>query len=410
MHTAIAPAIAPHPPGGTDEAPSSPATVVLVHERYREAGGEDRVFADEAALLRAHGHRVVTFQADNREIDGMSPAALARDTLWNADAYHRLRARIRAEGATVVHIHNTFPLLSPAVYRAARDEGAAVVQTLHNYRLLCPNALLFHDGSPCERCVGRAFAWPGVLRGCYRGSRGVTAAVAGMVAVHRKLGTWTRDVDAYVALSEFARRKFVEGGLPEEKLFVRPNYLLDDPGVGAHRGGFALYAGRLSAEKGIGTLMRAWAELDGRMPLKVVGSGPMEALVTAGIPGVEWLGPRPHDEVLRLMRDASLLVFPSECYENSPLALVEAFATGLPVLAADGGVAGEMVRTHAAGLVFTPGDADALAVLAERMLEAEAGRRRMGLSARAAFEREYTADRAYARLMEIWAVMAGRSS
>lgn len=387
-----------------DEAPSSRATVLLVHERYREAGGEDRVFADEAALLRAHGHRVVTFEADNREIDGMSAAALARATVWNGDAYRRLRARVRAEGATVVHFHNTFPLLSPAVYRAAPDEGAAVVQTLHNYRLLCPNALLFHGGSPCERCVGRAFAWPGVVRGCYRDRRVVTAAAAGMVAIHRALGTWTREVDAYVALSEFARRKFVAGGLPEEKLFVRPNYLADDPGMGEHRGGFALYAGRLSAEKGIGTLMRAWTALDGRVPLKVVGGGPMEALVTAGIPGVEWLGPRPHHEVLRLMQDASLLVFPSECYENFPLALVEAFAVGLPVLAADGGVAGELVRSHAAGLTFAPGDADALAAAAVRMWLEDEKRPEMGLSARDAFEREYTAEHAYERLMGIYAV------
>ena len=254
-----------------------------------------------------------------------------------------------------------------------------------------------------RRCVGRAFAWPGVLHGCYRGSRVVTAAAAGMVGVHRALGTWTRDVDAYVALSDFARRRFVAGGLPEEKLFVRPNYLLDDPGVGAHRGGFALYAGRLSAEKGIGTLMEAWTRLGGRAPLKVVGSGPMAAAVAAGIPGVEWLGPRPHDEVLRLMRDAALLVFPSACYENFPLALVEAFATGLPVAAADGGVAGALVRAHAAGLTFTPGDADALAAAVVRMWLDDDGCAAMGRSARAAFEGEYTADRAYERLTKIYA-------
>ncbi|HEU0299321.1 MAG TPA: glycosyltransferase, partial [Longimicrobium sp.] len=371
MHTAVALPGARTPGRRAHDADPRLATVVLVHERYREAGGEDRVFADEEALLRAHGHRVATFTADNREIEGMSPVALSRATVWNGDAYRRLRARIRAEGAGVVHVHNTFPLLSPAVYHAARDEGAAVVQTLHNYRLICPNALLFHAGAPCERCVGRAVAWPGVVRGCYRESRLATAASAGMAAIHRARGTWTRDVDAYIALSEFARRKFIAGGLPQEKLFVRPNYLADDPGVGGHRGGFALFVGRLSAEKGVGTLMRAWAELDGRLPLKVVGSGPLEALVTAGIPGVEWLGPRPRGEVLRLMRDAALLVFPSECYENFPLALVEAFATGLPVLAAGRGAAGELVRAHAAGLTFPRGEADTLASLAESLLDAD---------------------------------------
>lgn len=379
-----------------------PAGVVLVHERYRQPGGEDRVVDDEAELLRARGHRVVTVTADNRDVGGMSRLALAADTIWNRDAYRRLRAVLRAERPDVVHVHNTFPLLSPAVYRAARREGATVVQTLHNYRLLCPNALLFRDGSPCEACVGRAFPWPGVLRGCYRDSRAATAAAGAMAAAHRALGTWTRDVDAYVALSELARRRFVAGGLPEEKIFVRPNYLLEDPGIGAHEGAFALYAGRLSAEKGIGTLMRAWAMLDGRVPLKVVGGGPLEAEVAAGVPGVEWLGPRPHDEVLRLMREAALLVFPSECYESFPLALVEAFATALPVLAADVGAAGELVRAHAAGLPFPPGDARALAAAAARLLADEPTRREMGTAGRVAYECEYTAERAYDRLMAIY--------
>ena len=376
-------------------------SVVLVHERYREPGGEDRVVADEAELLRSRGHRVVTVTADNRDVEGMPPLALARATLWNGEAYRRLRAVLRAERPSVVHFHNTFPLLSPAVYRAARREEAAVVQTLHNYRLLCPNALLFHDGSPCEACVGRAFPWPGVARGCYRGSRLETAAAGGMVALHRKLGTWTEAVDAYVALSELARKKFVAGGLPKAKLFVRPNYLADDPGAGAHDGGFALYVGRLSAEKGIGTLMRAWASLGGGFPLKVVGGGPLEGEV-AGVAGVEWLGVRSRDEVLRLMREAALLVFPSECYENFPVTLVEAFAAGLPVLAAAVGVAGDVVRAQAAGLAFRAGDPADLAATAARMLLNDEWRRGVERAARAAYERDYTAERAYERLMAVY--------
>jgi glycosyltransferase involved in cell wall biosynthesis len=376
-------------------------SVVLVHERYQQPGGEDRVVADEAELLRSRGHRVVTVTADNRDVGEMSPAALAKATLWNGEAYRRLRAVLRAERPSVVHFHNTFPLLSPAVYRAARREGALVAQTLHNYRLLCPNALLFHDGSPCEACVGRAFPWPAVAHACYRDSRLATAAVGTMVAVHRALGTWARDVDAYVALSELARKKFVAGGLPKAKLFVRPNYLADDPGAGAHGGGFALFVGRLSAEKGIGTLMRGWASLGGSFPLKVVGDGPLEGEV-AGVAGVEWLGVRSRDEVLRLMREAALLVFPSECYENFPVTLVEAFATGLPVLAASGGVAGDVVRAQAAGLAFRAGDPADLAATAARMLLNHEWRRGVERAARAAYERDYTAERAYERLMAVY--------
>lgn len=384
-----------------------PATVVMVHEHYREAGGEDRAFAAEMDLLRSRGHRVISFTADNHAVEAMSGPALARATLWNRDAHRRMAAVVGAERPAVVHCHNTFPLLSPAVYSAARRGGAAVVQTLHNYRLICPNALLFRSGRPCAECVGRRVPWPGILRGCYRGSRVQTAAAGGMVALHRARGTWANDVDAYVALSRFSAGRFRAGGLPADRLFTRPNFLAEDPGAGGHRGGFALYAGRISAEKGIETLLRGWTALGGRVPLKVVGSGPLEGRMQ-GVPGVEWLGARPHQEVLRLMRDAALLVFPSECYENFPLALAEAFGTGLAVVAGDRGAAGELVREHGAGVVFAPGDAGALAAAVERTLADAGARERMGAAGRAAYERHYTADRAYERLLEIYAAAVAR--
>lgn len=375
-------------------------SVVVVHDYYRQPGGEDRVFEAEVALLRARGHRVSTFTADNREVEAIGAAATARRAVWNADAGRELGRLLRFERPDVVHVHNTFPLLSASVYRAAAHAGAAVVQTLHNFRLVCPNALLFDGGAPCERCVGRMLAWPGIVRGCYHDSRAPTAGVALGSAVHRCAGR--HHVDLYLALSDFSRARFIAGGLPAERIVVRPNFLPADPGPGAHQGGFALYAGRLSAEKGVATLLRAWETIGTRLPLKIAGSGPLEALRNRGSGGVEWLGAVSPGEVLRLMGDARLLVFPSECYENFPLTLAEAFATGLPVIAADGGAAASLVHRHGAGSTYRRGDASALVRAVDSVLAHPGVLEAMGAHARAAFLAHYTAGRGYASLISAY--------
>ena len=164
--------------------------VAVIHNRYQQPGGEDGVFAGETDLLERQGHEVVRYVLDNQAIDGMGRLALARATVWNGDAYAGLRRLFASYRPDVAHFHNTFPLVSPAGYYAARREGVAVVQTLHNFRLACPNALFFRDGHVCEDCSGKAVAWPGVLHACYRGSRAASGMTAAMLAVHRALGTW----------------------------------------------------------------------------------------------------------------------------------------------------------------------------------------------------------------------------
>jgi glycosyltransferase involved in cell wall biosynthesis len=301
----------------------------------------------------------------------------------------------------VVHFHNTFPLLSPACYDAARKQGAAVVQTLHNYRLLCPGALLERDSDPCESCVGRRLAWPGILHGCYRASRAATAALAGMTALHRAAGTWNRAVDVYVALTRFARARFVEGGLPAAKIVVKPNFVWPDPGAGAGSGGYALFAGRMSQEKGLETLAAAWKLLDGVPLLKAAGDGPLVGTLT-GVRGIELLGRRAREDVLGLMREASFLVFPSLCYEGLPMAILEAFACGLPVIASRLGAMAEVVEDGRTGLLFRPGDAGELASTIEWAVTHPAELGRMRREARAEFEGRYTAGLNHRALIEIY--------
>jgi len=278
-----------------------------------------------------------------------------------------------------------------------------VIQTLHNYRLLCPNAILYRDGGVCEDCLGR-LPWPGVMRGCYRGSRAQTVVVAAMLAVHRWLKTWLEKVDIYIALTEFARRKFIEGALPAEKVVVKPNFVHPDPGVRDGSGNYAIFVGRLSREKGVLTLLAAW-ELLKDIPLKIAGDGPLVEDVrrrSQMLGGVEVLGRRDHKDVIGLLKGARFLVFPSEWYECFPVTFVEAFACGVPVIASRLGAMAEIVEDGRTGLHFTPGDPDDLAARVVYAWSHPERMREMGREARAEYEAKYTAERNYQMLMDIY--------
>jgi glycosyltransferase involved in cell wall biosynthesis len=379
--------------------------VLAVHNRYQQPGGEDQVFLAETALLESYSHRVVRYTTHNDRVAEMNHVALAVNTLWNSSIYQELRTLIRQEQPDVAHFHNTFPLVSPAGYYAAKAEGVPVVQTLHNYRLLCPNALFFRDGGVCEDCMGKAITWPGVVHKCYRGSRAASALVTAMLTTHRALRTWTEMVDVYVALTEFARRKFIEGGLPAGKIIVKPNFVYPDPGPGEGCGGYALYLGRLSPEKGVGTLLAAWEHLDRRIPLKVVGDGPLrEQAVEAAnrYPCVEYLGYRPAEEVHVLLKEASMLVFPSEWYEGFSRVVAESFATATPIIAADLGMAAELVEHGHTGLRFRPGDPEDLAVQVGRFFSHPEEHTRMRREVRAEYEAKYSAQSNYQMLLGIY--------
>lgn len=379
--------------------------VLMIHNRYQQPGGEDEVFLAEASLLESYAHRVVRYSTHNDRVAEMNRLALAGNTLWNSSTYQELRALIRQERPRVAHFHNIFPLISPAGYYAAKAEGVPVIQTLHNYRLLCPNAQFFRDGRVCEDCMGKVIPWPGVVHKCYRGSRAASAVVTAMLATHRASHTWTEMVDMYVVLTDFARRKFIEGGLPARKLTIKPNFVYPDPGPGEGRGGYALFVGRLSPEKGIGTLLAAWERLKEQIPLKVVGDGPLAELVASAAsrcPYLEYLGYRSAEEVHGLLKEASVLIFPSEWYETFGRVAAEAFATATPVIAADIGAVAELVEHGRTGLRFRLGDPEDLAAQVGWFLSHPEEHSRLRSEARAEFEAKYTAERNYQTLMKIY--------
>jgi glycosyltransferase involved in cell wall biosynthesis len=377
--------------------------ILVLHTHYQQPGGEDHCFAAETTLLRDHGHDVLPLIFQNLDMISMSDWRQARTALWNQKAYRRTRATIRNQRPHILHIHNTFPLASPGVLHAARAEGVPVVMTLHNYRLLCVSGLFFRGGKPCERCLGR-LPWQGAVYGCYRDSQLASTVVAGMLALHRSLSTW-HHVDAYIALTEFARQKFLEAGFPSEKVAVKPNFIHRDPGFGDGRGGYALFVGRLSAEKGIATLLAAWSLLGRPVPLKIVGDGPLRAEVERTSKksiDVEYLGSKNPEDVSILMSGAAFLVFPSNCYETFGRVAMEAFASGTPVLAANIGAIGEITDNGRTGLHFSPGDPSDLAAKVDWLLSHPEELAHMRKKARREYEFKYTAERNYEMLMGIY--------
>jgi FkbM family methyltransferase len=382
--------------------------IMLVHNQYQQPGGEDVVFEQERRLLEHAGHHVLSYQRSNVEIDavGAGRINLVKNLVWATDTHREFTGLLAREKPQLVHIHNTFAVVSPSVYLACEQANIPVVQTLHNYRLICPAATLFRDGHVCEECVEQSL-WQGVRHGCYRDSRLATGSVALMLAVHRNRHTWDQKVHGYIALTEFARTKFVEGGLPAEKLFVKSNFVYPDPGAGFWAGKYAVFAGRLSAEKGVSTLLKAWARLGHGIQLLIIGDGPEREKLELqaaelGLTQVLFLGRLTRAETISRMKDASCLVVTSECYENFPLTIAEAFACGIPVICSRLGAMQEIVEDGRSGLYFTAGDADDLAGKVEWAWAHPDRMKTMGREARQEYEKKYTAERNYEMLADIY--------
>lgn len=400
-----------------------PPSVLVVHERYRQAGGEDAVVEAECRLLTERGYRVERLTIDNERIDERAgkraQLRLAAGTVWSfaaANVVRRLIARTRPD---IMHVHNFLPLLSPSILAAAHEAGVGVVQTLHNYRLVCPVATLFRDGRPCEDCVGRSVAWPAVLHACYRSSKLASGVVATMLATNRARGTWSRDVDVYVAVSAFIRGRMIAGGLPKDRIIVKGNFVgsrrdpIGDGSSDDRRPSAAgmLFVGRLTTEKGADLLLETWRRHDNLPPLEIVGDGPLATQISddaAQMPRVQVAGLLDRAAVRERMDTARALVFPSRWYEGQPVTILEAFAAGLPVIAPNIGSIPELVDDGRTGLLFAPGDPDDLARAVGWAASNDSQMREMGANARSEYERLHTPEANYGQLTAIYAQALSR--
>jgi glycosyltransferase involved in cell wall biosynthesis len=374
--------------------------VLQLHTPYRQPGGEDAVVRAEAEVLRRSGHEVVQYQVQNPPGAAGAIGSLVLSP-WNPLQARRVQGLAERIRPDVAHVHNTWYAQSPAVLWALRRSGVPTVMTLHNYRLVCANGQLFRDGAPCEDCVG-ASPWHGVQHGCYRDSMVLSVPAAGTIALHDRLRTWCRTVDRFVVLSEFAAERLVRGGLPPDRIELKPNFVAD-PGpraAPAAASATVLYVGRLSPEKGVELLVEAWREVgEGPLELVVVGDGPLrERLARRPVARLRLVGQLPAAEVRRQMLAARALVLPSVWYEGQPVAVLEALAAGLPVLGSGIGGVPELLAPLGRDWLAAPGEVAswvaALRALADpERVEVASAR------ARALYERSFSAATA-ARALE----------
>ena len=371
--------------------------VLQVHTQYREQGGEDSVVRAEGELLAAAGHDVVLHVARNPSGAVRTGASLAMSA-WNPLAARHVRRVAERVRPDIAHVHNTWYALSPSVVAALTTADVPVVMTLHNYRLLCANANLFRDGHVCEDCVG-SHPWHGVRHRCYRGSLVASTPAAGSIALHRALGTWNRHVQLFLALNEFARTRFIRGGIPAHKIRVKPNFV-NDPGPRPSppsRSRTVLFVGRLEREKGVDALLDAWdAWGSSEYELVLIGDGRLgPALQRRSRPGIRLIGSLPREAVLAWMLRSRALVFPSVLYEGQPIAVLEALGCGLPVLASRLGGNVELLRGWAEDWLVAPGQQVAWTEALRRLEDADRVDQ-VGLGARRLYERcfgEQTARR-----------------
>jgi len=395
-----------------------PMRILLVHHFYDSGSvsGENRAVLLERDLLARHGHEVHLLSRHSDDLRGRAAYRLISTALgvpWNLHAAALIRQAVREHAPDLIHVHNTFPLLSPAVFAAAR--GIPRVLTLHNYRLFCANTFLHRDGRVCTECLDQRSARPALRHACYRSSHLATLPVAASIALHRGLGTWQREVDGFIALSEFQKRLMVEAGLPAARIDIKPNFFPGEQAVlpWGVREPFVVFAGRVSGEKGVLGLVRAWRLWGESAPLlRIIGDGPQrreaEALAT-GL-NIEFLGRRPAAEVHACMAHARLVVVPSEWFEGCPLVIQEAFAVGTPVAVSAVGGLPEFVGVPASGASFEVGNPGAMASVLQRLWVTPGLLRQLGHNARRRFEATYSEQANHQRLMAIYRSVQARST
>jgi len=376
--------------------------ILFAHNRYLHRGGEDESREQEMSMLRSRGHDVIEYLVDNRDIDRKDIISIGLRSIWNTDQYQRVRNLIRETRPDILKVDNYFPILTPSIFEAAKSMGVSTVLSVRNYRLICASGNLFRAGRICIDCVGKK-GLPGIRHRCYHNSYLQSSSIVLSNAYARLRGTWTESIDHYIAVSEGVKNLLVRGGFSADKISVKPNSI-SDTGAGDGSGGFAVYVGRLTEEKGILTLLAAWRKVGDRVPLKIIGGGPLEDVVKKAseqLPDIEFLGRKSLAEVCEYLGRAMMLIFPSEWLEPFGRSIVEAYSKGTPVIAADTELMRDMIESQETGLIFKAGDDDDLAEKVQSLAADTTMLTRMRERARSRYLQNYSEDLCYSKMMEI---------
>lgn len=367
--------------------------VLAVHNKYLIPGGEDKSHKSEIKIFEYLGFEVLEYHLDNRNVQKLGKFRTALRSIWARKPYLDIDKILQNESIDLIIVQNFFPLISPSVFYAAKKNKIPIIQYLRNYRLICPSADLFRSGNICEKCLGRSFQLPSIKFKCYKNSFLGSGTVATMNFIHKILGTWNERITLYIALTEFAKDKYIEGGLPGHKIFIKPNFLYPDPGEGPHDEDYIIFIGRLSEEKGVKTLLDAWKMLDVETNLVIIGSGPLKYHIEQACEidnRIRYLGNLPTEKVFKYLKKAKLLVFPSEWYEGMPRILIEAFATATPVISSNIGSMSSMIQHNRNGIHFKPGDVNDLEKVLRVLNNNRVLRHKIGTQARKDYLKHYT--------------------
>ncbi|MCD2448925.1 glycosyltransferase family 4 protein [Methylicorpusculum oleiharenae] len=376
--------------------------ILIIQNHYIGFGGDDVVVAAETSLLQSKGHEVSLWSLRNDDLTHLRPKI---ETALNLTYNHKVKAALAKHIAKfrpdVMHCHNLFPRITPAAYDAAREANVPIVQTLHDFRsFCCAGAFLYRKELPCELCVTGSSYW-GAWHRCYRGSWVGSLVLSHTLDFHRRHKTLQRQIQRFIAPSEASKYRFVAAGLPDDRIIVKPNFIKDPGYILCENRKGALFAGRLSPEKGITTLIKAWEHI--RYPLSILGNGPlMKNLQRIPNPCLTFLGHQPNSEVGRFMSQAEFLVMPSEWIETFGMVIVEAFAYGLPVIASRLGAMAEIIDDGVTGLHFISGDANDLAAKVNWAISHPERMAEMGVAARRVYEARYNEHENYRQLIQIY--------
>lgn len=382
--------------------------VLFIHSRYKLSGGEDSVLALEEKMLNDRGVEVKVVIFENKDIKGFLKKATTFFTaIYSFKAKKKIAKEISSFKPDIIHVHNFFPLVSPSIYDAARTCNVPVIQTLHNFRIICPGALLLRDGKVCEKCIQGNFL-NAIYHKCYRDSYFGSLSLASSDFIHKTMNTWNTKVDAFICLTSFAKKKFVQSGIDEAILRIKPNFVDSETSISTDdRKNIGLFVGRISQEKGIMNLIKIHDKMDGKIIF--VGDGPLLNRLK-GLSNYIILGRKPQNEIAEYMKTASFLIFPSICYEGFPMSIVEAYSNRLPVIASKMGAMEEIVIDGKTGCHFLPDDLEMMADKINWAFQNYSELREYGENAYLEYTDKYTSDINYSILLKIYEDAIGRCS
>jgi len=378
--------------------------ILLIHNTYQHKGGEDSVLKNEYQLLKENNSvEKLLFNNDNIK-SSFDKLKIGFNSIYNDSSAKIVEKKIKEFSPDIIHVHNFFPIASPSIFYVANRLNIPIVMTIHNYRLICPNALLFKNNEICEKCINKSFAIDGVLNGCYRESRVQTFALALMSYIHKKRKTWNTKIDKYIALTNFAKNKILNSSLnlDDNKIVIKPNFV-EDNGFDYDKEEYFLFVGRLSIEKGIKLLLKSFEE--NHKKLIIIGSGPLEAVVKESSQknsNIKYVGYQNKEFIINKLKKAKALIFTSIWYEGMPMTILEAFSVGTPIIAPNIGGPNEIVKNHINGLIYESNNLNSLSSKIEILASENKLHKQLCVGARKSYEEGYTVAKNYKLLMDIY--------